>query len=146
MNRQPVFASGRTGAPARLRAFIVQLLWSCVSPLISALSVVQILRQIQPQHPFQFIGLVAALSLIAARPDHRLPFAPRDDSPKLRQKFLFLCPHLRQFIAQAGQTHLFIHTLILPYPARLPHFIFLCGVALNPKCFKAIYYILQQSA
>ena len=32
----------------------------------------------------------------------------------LLKKLFFLCPHLRQFIAQALQTYLFIHVFILP--------------------------------
>ncbi|WP_418558222.1 hypothetical protein, partial [Hominenteromicrobium sp.] len=31
------------------------------------------------------------------------------------QKFFLLCPHLAQFIAQARQTHLLIHSIIISY-------------------------------
>jgi hypothetical protein len=89
------------------------------------------LQQIQPQHQFQPVGLIPALSLVIARLDHGFPFAPRNDPFYLRQKFFFLCPYPSQFITQAGQTYLFIHTLILQHPARFPHPVFLRGVAID---------------
>ena len=43
------------------------------------------------------------------------PLSPRHDALYLTQKFFLLCPHLAQFIAQARQTHLLIHSIIISY-------------------------------
>ena len=43
--------------------------------------------------------------------------------------FLFLRPHLRQFIAECGNCHLFIHKFIISHSAVFGTF-FLCGIAL----------------
>ena len=48
---------------------------------------------------------------------HDAPFLPRDDPFNLLEKFFFLCPHLRQFIAECGKCHLFIHKFILSHLA-----------------------------
>ena len=40
---------------------------------------------------------------------------PRDDPFNLLEKFFFLCPHLRQFIAEYGKCHLFIHKFIISH-------------------------------
>ena len=79
--------------------------------------VIKVLQQIQPQHQFQVVGLISALSFIIARLDHGYPFAQRNNALDLLEKFFFLCPHLRQFVIQSGQTHLFIHIYILPLGA-----------------------------
>jgi len=64
--------------------------------------VVQILNQIDSQHTFQIIGLVATISIIVARIDERNPLSLGNDAIDLRQKLFFSGPHLCQFIAQAG--------------------------------------------
>ena len=38
-----------------------------------------------------------------------------DDPFNLLEKFFFLCPHLRQFIAECGKCHLFIHNFIISH-------------------------------
>ena len=87
----------------------------CCGCLIT--QVVKILQQIQPQHDLQRIGFVAALSFVIARMNHGKPFSPRDDPLDLTEKFFFLRPHLRQFIAECGNCHLFIHKFIISHSA-----------------------------
>ena len=65
----------------------------------------------------QRIGFVAALSFVIARLNHGKPFLPRDDPFNLTEEFLFLRPHLRQFIAECGNCHLFIHKFIISHSA-----------------------------
>ena len=65
----------------------------------------------------QRIGFVAALSFVIARLNHGKPFSPRDDPLDLTEKFFLLRPHLRQFIAECGNCHLFIHKFIISHSA-----------------------------
>ena len=48
--------------------------------------VIQVLQHIEPQHQFQIVGLISALSFVIARPDLFDPFSPRDDALYLRKK------------------------------------------------------------
>ena len=46
--------------------------------------IIQVLQQIDPQHPLQIVGLIAAFPLVVARPDECEPLSPRDDAFYLR--------------------------------------------------------------
>ena len=82
--------------------------------------VIQILKHIDPQHQFQIVGLVSALSFVIARLNLCDPFPPRNDAIYLRKEFFFLRPYIRQFIAECGQCYLLIHRI------TLPHFLLYC--------------------
>lgn len=69
------------------------------------------------KYDLQRIGFVAALSFVIARLNHGKPFLPRDDLFNLAEKFFFLRPHLRQFVAECGNRHLFIHKFIISHLA-----------------------------
>ena len=56
-------------------------------------------------------------AIVIARLNHGKPFSPRDDPLDLTEKFFFLRPHLRQFIAECGNRHLFIHKFIISHSA-----------------------------
>ena len=58
--------------------------------------------------------------------NHDNPFASGNDALDLCEKFFLTGPYPFQFIVQAGQTHLLIHTLILSQAGF--QCIFLCGV------------------
>ena len=77
--------------------------------------VIQILKHIDPQHPFQIVGLVSALSFVIARLNLCDPFPLRNDAIYLRKEFLFLRPYIRQFIVECGQCYLLIHRHIVPF-------------------------------
>ena len=65
----------------------------------------------------QRLGFVAALSFVIARLNRGKPFLPRDDPFNLAEKFFFLRPHLRRFVAECGNRHLFIHKFIISHLA-----------------------------
>ena len=92
--------------------------------------VIQVLQYIEPQHQFQIVGLISALSFVIARSDLFDPFSPRDDALYLRKKLFFLRPYSCQLVAERGQGDLFIHTIIIPRFGS-DRFLFLCGVAFN---------------
>ena len=70
---------------------------------------IQVLNHEQPEHEFQAVGLIAALSFIIVRLDDGFPFSPRNQTLHLFQKFLFVCAQLRQFISPYGDIHLIFH-------------------------------------
>ena len=65
-----------------------RLLWS-LRP-----KVIEILQQVQPQHPFQTVGLIPVLSFVIARPDDGFPFSPRNGALYLFQKFFLFGSNL----------------------------------------------------
>ena len=89
----------------------------CLCHCCLVTQVIEVLQQIQSEHDLQRIGFVAALSFVIARLNHGKPFSPRDDPLDLTEKFFFLRPHLRQFIAECGNCHLFIHGFIISHSA-----------------------------
>ena len=101
--------------------------------------IIPILQQIDPQHTLQIVGLIAALPIIV-RLNECEPPAGRCVLSAIG--ILFLCPYLHQFVAQASQPHLLIHTHMLPlltlfcissvryYPKTIP-IRYLRSVALN---------------